>query len=186
MSFILVACNTEIEPAPINIEIIHPNTLDFYKVDEYHEKQYKDDKVDGILFVPKVGWNNNPDGFNSYYLYFTIIKPIDNNQNVTINSLKLEGINDVQLELISKEINQKVEFEKSGDPKLVATGYMLIEEFFKYFGGKIGTTSKLRLIVNVTIEENGKSYNKDLVFDLATRERKTWSFPYKVDESESN
>jgi hypothetical protein len=67
-----------------------------------------------------------------------------------------------------------IEFKKSGDPQLIATGYMLIEEFFKYFGGEISTKSKLRLTVNVTINENGKTYNKELVFDLSTKERQTW------------
>ena len=81
-------------------------------------------------------------------------------------------VKDVNFNKVTKEdLNIELEFSEDKSNELQSSEIVLIEEINDY-DMELNNKSQLKVILNITVEENGQSTTKDLEYIFGTRIRK--------------
>jgi hypothetical protein len=132
-------------------------------------------QINGLLFVPYMV--HNPDkSYNSDYENFSLklatYKPIEDvGSNVKVNSVKIVGVKDINFTPISNTLNIYLVFKNEDkNPNLQVSEEYLVDEINNY-NMQLNKESQLKVIINVSIEENGKIITEDLIYTFETNIR---------------
>lgn len=156
-------------------DLINRDTEMFYKQYSFSEPPLKNYQINGVLFIPYTNHNPLPSydqKFHNYSLNVVAYRQKGNNSKVIINKVTLEGINDIEFDNIAKVLNKDMEFSddaKHADKQL--DRITLIDEINNY-DMKLTNKSQIKVVLNVSVEENGKITTGDLEYMFETKMRK--------------
>lgn len=158
-------------------DLIHKDTekLIIEEGYDFSDSELNKYQVNEILFIPYTRHNpfeSYDEEFYSYSLRLASYKPKENDNKVMINYVTVEGINDVEFDKITKTLNRKLEFighEKNSEVQI--DEFILIDEINNY-NMELNDNSQIKVVLNVSVEENEKIVTRDLVYKFETRVRK--------------
>lgn len=168
---IILSLLTSCETAEIT-DLYHENTNSLGgPIEEinFSESNLKNYQVNGILFYPfirhKSTKSTNSD-IETYYLKLKVYKPRQvAESNVIINNVKIEGDKNIVFTNISKDFNEKLKFiNEEGSSGIQTSTIELFEQFNDYNMELIENESKLRVIINVSVEDGHQVTTKNLVY----------------------
>lgn len=131
-------------------------------------------QIEGILFIPYIRQNPFETYEDKYYCYSLRLAAykLAGEQKVVVNCISIEGVKDVNFNKVTKEdLNIELEFSEDKSNELQSSEIVLIEEINDY-DMELNNKSQLKVILNITVEENGQSTTKDLEYIFGTRIRK--------------
>lgn len=153
-------------------DLIHTDTEKVHVEEGYSFTDPKLEKyqINGVLFIPYTRHNpiGNDDKFYTYSLRLASYKKKDDDNKVIINYATLEGINDIKFIEMNKILNKESEFV---DGNMRLSEGVLIDEINNY-DMELTDKSQIKVVLNVSVEENGEITTRDLEYIFETKIRK--------------
>lgn len=135
----------------------------------FSDSNLKNYQVNGILFYPFIrheSTKSTKSDIETYYLKLKVYKPKEvAESNVIINNVKIEGDKNIIFTTISKDFNEKLKFiNEEGNSGIQSSTIELFEQFNDYNMELIENERKLRVIINVSVEDGHQVTTKNLVY----------------------
>jgi uncharacterized protein YlaN (UPF0358 family) len=148
-------------------DLIHKDTN---QIDEKTKFNFSDPKlekyhIDGVFFIPYIPHRSH----FTYDLRLAAYKTNGNNSKVTINSATIEGLEEINLRKVTSDKSTVLEFIEHKD-NIQASQIPLIEQINDYDMG-LTKKSKLKVVLNITVEENDTTITRDLEYTFETKIR---------------
>lgn len=164
--FSLVGCRTA-----TSIDLIHPETNKLQvTTDVISDEKYEEYQVEGTIFIPYI--NRNPKyydlDYSVYSLRLATYQLKESSNKVKVNKIKIVGNNQTNFEGIIEEESFPLAFTKDEEtPSIQVSDKTLIEKINNH-DLKLSEESIINVIINVTVEVDGKTITKDLSYDFET------------------
>lgn len=158
------------------IDVIHKDTdelnIENYKGLDPTLERYQ---IDGVLLIPyirNIPKVNAGEEFYAYTLRLASYKNGDDQKQVTINSVSVEGIKNVELSKISKKVDKNLDFKKlQSSNKFESNGNVLIDEI-NHHDMKLDKNSEIKVMLNVSVKDGEDIITRDLEYVFTTRIRR--------------
>ncbi len=127
--------------------------------------------VDGVFFYIDVSKNNPIEyywtTFNHYRMYLKVFKAVDNDSDVTINSVRIEGVEDIKFTELYSELNKEIVFKEFNiQERQRYDGHIRLTNDLSSTKMGLNEDSKLKVTVNVTVANGENTTTQDIVFLL--------------------
>ncbi|WP_027399035.1 hypothetical protein [Anaerovorax odorimutans] len=126
-------------------------------------------EINKTLFIPYMVKNTPKSNDEKYYTYSLKLASYKekNNNKIVINYVIIDEMQDVYFNKVEKEINQEVAFDNNE----IQSGDMILIDAINSYDMKLNKKSRIRIVINISVEENGKIITNDLKYDFQTRIR---------------
>lgn len=156
-------------------DLIHKDTEKFYENYSFSEPLLQKYKINKILFIPYT--NQNPEQsyeqkYSTYSLSLASYGQKVNNSKVIVNYVTVEGDQDIIFDKITNNLNESLEFNNDEKQDNMKISVITLFDEINDYNMELTDKSRLKVVLNVTVEENGKSITGDLEYYFETRVRK--------------
>lgn len=157
------------------VDLINKDTEIFYESYNLSESDLKDYQIGGVLFIPYTNHNpisNYDQKYHNYSLSLETYRKKGDDSRVVVNKVTLEGQSDINFVNMSDIINKELEFsddEKNED--LQINRITLIDKINDY-DMMLNKKSKIKVVLNVSVNKNGEITTHDLNYIFSTKIRK--------------
>lgn len=143
----------------------------------FSDSNLKNYQVNGILFYPFIrheSTKSTNSDIETYYLKLEVFKPKEvAESNVIINNVKIEGDKNIVFTTISKDFNEKLKFiNEEGSSGIQTSTIELFEQLNDYNMKLIENKSELKVIINVSVEDENQITTKNLIYIFEADTRK--------------
>lgn len=153
-------------------DLIHKDTENVHVKEGYNFTDPKLERyqINGVLLIPYARQNpfKSNEKYNTYSLRLASYKQKENDNKVIINRVTVEGINDIKFIKIDKILNEKSEFSNDN---ISLSENILMDEINNY-DMELTDKSQIKVLLNVSVEENGNITTRDLEYIFETKTRK--------------
>jgi hypothetical protein len=151
------------------IDLIHKDThhITFDESLFSNEDSILDDyQLNKVMFRVYTTLNENVDiEYSDYALKLAAYKEIDD-KKIVINTVVVEGINDIELEKKIYDINKTMTFSEYNNQKLILRSIINLTPSISNYDMELIETSQIKVTININIEDDSTSLNKDLTYIL--------------------
>ncbi|MFZ5966968.1 MAG: hypothetical protein ACOYVK_07310 [Bacillota bacterium] len=157
-----------------SMELIHKDTDKFHKGYNFSDPLLTQYQTNGIVFTPYTRQNpehSYQEKFPTYSLRLAAYKEKENGSKAVINYVTIEAAKDVRFNKLTKDINKKLEFGTVRKNKHIQCSEVILVDGINHYDMELNQDSRIKVMINVTVEESGKSSTCDLeyYFDVRTR-----------------
>ncbi len=157
-------------------DLIHKDTEKVHVEEGYSftDPKLEQYQINGVLLIPYTRQNpfkTYEDKYYNYSLRLAAYKRADN-QKVAINHVRVEGVKNVKFNKITKgNLSIELEFNKDESNEVQTSEIILIDEINDY-DMELTDKSQIKVVLNVSVEENGRVATRDLEYIFETKIRK--------------
>lgn len=153
------------------IDLIHKDTEKYHDGNNLSAPELEHYQIKGIIFTPYT--IHNPEQsyeqkYSTYSLKLAYYSQKKNNAKITINYVTIEAIQDVKYDKISKKLNKLLDLNNDN---MQLNDVVLIDQINNY-NMELKDKSQIKVVLNISIEENGEIITRDLEYIFETRIRK--------------
>jgi len=153
------------------IDLYHPET-EKLEISEavFTDEAYEPFRAGGVLFTPytvqtQVG--TGEEAYDKYALHLGVYKLNEFTESVVINHVKVTGTEDMNFSERNQELALPIEFSNDS---IASSNVILLDEISADNMG-LSDKSIIKIVLNVSVVENGETITKDLSYDFVTRLR---------------
>jgi hypothetical protein len=156
-------------------DLIHRDTdrISVEKEDGFSNPRLNQYKVNGVVFIPYTRQNPFKTYEDKYYYYSLRLASYTQaiNSKVVVNCVTIEGVRNVKFKTITKEANKQLEFSNDPNNKTLKSEIVLVDAINDY-NMELNKDSQLKVVLNVSVEQDGKTTTRDMEYVFETQIRK--------------
>ncbi len=166
----------------IVIGLVHVDTEELSVGNKHDFKDPRWDKytVNDVLFIPYTRhnpFNTYDEAYHTYSLRLAVYKSADQNVKATINQIEMSADQGMIFKPLSTEVNRVVKFKSDDKKPDLADQEMMLVGFINDYDMKLDENSRLKVSINVTVDDGDAIVTEDLTYMLQTRVREYFVQP---------